>query len=200
MEIFGNFISIVISSIPGIGVFHDRPGQTKSPATSFFFFSTFGEKNKNTMLRRPTQAQKRGRSRSPWAGPLIPLFRSHRARGRLGTAPSTTSNARLMVRALSLWTAVLDLGVGTDLTTTVTSRSVRAILRLEASLPGSLGTGEKYHTFVQDKGVGPEHAEEADPGAADQSSCSSTGRTGNERACQTFIPRARQCGHAPVLL
>ena len=38
-----------------------------------------------------------------------------------------------MVRALSLWTAVLDLGVGTDLTTTVTSRSVRAILRLEAS-------------------------------------------------------------------
>ena len=164
----------------------------------FFFFNFRG---KNTMLRRPTQARKRDRSRSPWAGPLIPPSAPTGPGGvsiprhRL----STTNSARQTVGALSLWTAVLDLGVGTDLTTTVTSRSVRAILRLEASLPGSLGTGEKYHTFVQDKGVGPEHAEEADPGAADQSSCSSTGRTGNERACQIFIPRARQCGHAPAL-
>ena len=161
MEIFGNFISIVISSIPGIGVFHDRPGQTKSPATSFLFFNFRG---KNTMLRRPTQARKRDRSRSPWAGPLIPPSAPTGPGGvsiprhRL----STTNSARQTVGALSLWTAVLDLGVGTDLTTTVTSRSVRAILRLEASLPGSLGTGEKYHTFVQDKGVGPEHAEEAE--------------------------------------
>ena len=117
-------------SIPGIGVFHDRPGQTKSPATSFFFFQLSGKKHdakaSNTSAVAGSEQVPRGQV------PLIP--RSRRARGRLGTAPSTTSNARLMVRALSLWTAVLDLGVGTDLTTTVTSRSVRAILRLEASL------------------------------------------------------------------